>query len=598
MFSFLWRRREPTLEDRLHDLFREPIDDTQLRQRVEFFARQDWPFRRLTPVWGPPLYRRQRVMFRPFILRHFNHWGVRWRGKYEEALEQWLAEVDRLDDVELFKLLYRWKLTSLSSSRAHQQVLADLMGRYRWAASTAERQRLLDKYLAGWQIPEDIAVEVYAIDPEAAQPFLLAHLWAVPGARLAEEARKRGDEELLFALYRRDVKHQQWLKDIRKVAEETPSSADLVRALRQRHPQQFQGLGEGLYQVVLLRGRDAFPYVLPHLRFIWSDRFAPWYGKLLGLALQRGWLDLWAALVRCRGAAAFNEAVAGLLADRSLPEGEVVRRLLLLPGGPGEGGFQAALPLAERTALALYERFPGLARGAFKVSLGGAWWGCPQLLATVLRADDEALIDYLASQAILAGGLNAPIREIVGKLSRYYEDLLARDPAEFARRAVAVLGQVPAYTIGRRYDNLIRNNRLARLLFERSAGAHSHDPRLVRDLLEAPEIHVQMLAFRALGRDEANARAIAAENLDLLLPTLLRPLHRSTRLFAFGAVANAANTEGNARRVLEKAREALDLPDKHYPKEALIGLIGRVLARWPALRGPNEQPIVHSREAS
>src|SRR5262249_36801915 len=146
------------------------------------------------------------------------------------------------------------------------------------------------------------------------------------------------------------------------------------------------------------------------------------------------------------------------------------------------------------------------------------------------------------------------------------------------------------YSIGRRYDTVIRNNRLARLLFERSASAHTQDPRLVRDLLEAPEIHVQMLAFRALGRDEDNARTIAADNLDLLLPTLLRPLQRSTRLFAFGALANAATTEANARRVLEKAREALDLPDKHYPKEGLIGLIGRVLARWPALRGPNEQP--------
>ena len=127
---------------------------------------------------------------------------------------------------------------------------------------------------------------------------------------------------------------------------------------------------------------------------------------------------------------------------------------------------------------------------------------------------------------------------------------------------------------------------------------HTQDPKLARDLLEAPEIHVQLLAFRALGKGDDKARATAAENLDLLLPTLLRPLHRRTRLAAFTALQNAATTEENARRILDRARQALDLPDERYPREALVGLIGRVLARWPALRGPNEQPIVHAREAS
>src|SRR5262249_45341946 len=152
-----------------------------------------------------------------------------------------------------------------------------------------------------------------------------------------------------------------------------------------------------------------------------------------------------------------------------------------------------------------------------------------------------------------------------------YVRLRAR-PAEFAARAANVLGQVPAYSINLGYNELVRTNRLARLLLQRASADHLDDPAGLRDLLEAPEIHGQGLALRRLGRGDDRARSLAAANLDLLRATLLRPLHRGTRRLAFRALLNAATTADNARRVLGRAREALDLPDKGYPKEQLIGL--------------------------
>ena len=64
-----------------------------------------------------------------------------------------------------------------------------------------------------------------------------------------------------------------------------------------------------------------------------------------------------------------------------------------------------------------------------------------------------------------------------------------------------------------------------------------------------------------------------------------------------GALANAANTPERARTILTRAREALSLPDVRYPKESLMGLIARLLHRWPELRGPGEQPTVFERAA-
>jgi hypothetical protein len=79
---------------------------------------------------------------------------------------------------------------------------------------------------------------------------------------------------------------------------------------------------------------------------------------------------------------------------------------------------------------------------------------------------------------------------------------------------------------------------------------------------------------------------------------LLRPLHRSTRALGFRALANAASSKENAARILAKAREALDLPDENYPKEALLGLIAALLTRWPELRGSREEPVVYRRSAA
>ena len=95
------------------------------------------------------------------------------------------------------------------------------------------------------------------------------------------------------------------------------------------------------------------------------------------------------------------------------------------------------------------------------------------------------------------------------------------------------------------------------------------------------------------GRHRARAR-LAVESLDILLGTLLRPLHRKTRLAAFDALANAASADPNAAALIHaRARDALCLPDRKYPKEQLVGLIGKLLHARLELRGPREHPIVY-----
>ena len=106
-----------------------------------------------------------------------------------------------------------------------------------------------------------------------------------------------------------------------------------------------------------------------------------------------------------------------------------------------------------------------------------------------------------------------------------------------------------------------------------------------------------MLAYRIVAQDDDRARSLAVETLDILIGTLLRPLHRKTRIAAFGALLNAARADSDAAElVLGRAREAVRLPDTKYPKEKLIGLIGEILHVQPQLRRDSEQPVVYGLE--
>ena len=100
-------------------------------------------------------------------------------------------------------------------------------------------------------------------------------------------------------------------------------------------------------------------------------------------------------------------------------------------------------------------------------------------------------------------------------------------------------------------------------------------------------------------KDDDRARRLGVESLDILLGTLLRPLHRKTRVAAFAALANVSKTDVNSSaRILERARAALRLPDIKYPKEELVGLIGHVLHNQPSLRSRREQPVIYGLEAA
>ena len=113
------------LEKAIRRLLREDWPDDLLRTKLETLAETEENFSAFTWVWGPVLYKRNRVVFRPLVLSRFGQilrrkkykWEfVRWKGEVAAALEPWLAEADRRDDIALFRRLYEWKLSAPGAS--------------------------------------------------------------------------------------------------------------------------------------------------------------------------------------------------------------------------------------------------------------------------------------------------------------------------------------------------------------------------------------------------------------------------------------------------------------------------------------------------
>lgn len=598
------------LREEIERLLRLPIAEKELRARLEPLTAHPL-FGTLSPVWGPRLYRRDRVFWRPFILQYlsiYERFGIiSWKRNAPE-LDPWLESVDASGDVELFRRLYNWKLDS--SYRTFADSLprwkSDVLNAFRNAATGPARSQVLTKYSSWRHLDEATAIALYAVDPQLARPFILKHLpegsWS-GGRKLWRQLseRARGDEELFFALFRRQASLDEWRREIAAISESVADPAALVEQLRKRHLEGWNlDYGPGFHDLLERRGRDVFPYVLPRIAGLakgWGTRGS--VSSLLKLAIRNQWTELWASLIRTAvEPAAYVTEIERLVDDRtSRSDGDAVRLLLMLTGAShewnfGPFSFSRVHPLPDRVAVKLYERFPDLLRGAFKMNVGVRYGtDYPQLTRLVLRHNDETLLDYLASRAAMHVRWGSGPAASIELLADFYKSLVAT-PDEFARRAAAALTQMPAFGIWN-YDQLLRENRLARILFERTEPLFLNDPRSVRDLLESPQIHVQALAFRVLGLDDPRAAAIGAASTDLLQAALFRPLRRRTRLMAFAAIERAASTETAARYLAARIREAFGLPEERYPREQLIGLLGQLLHRWPQLRHESEQPVIH-----
>jgi hypothetical protein len=617
-----------SLRRAIEQLLESQPDNKRLRDHLEGLSR-DPLFPGLTSFWGPRLYARNKAIFRPFILNHFSDWmttpnggwsRVLWKDHIKD-LEPWLQAVRTSRDVTLVRRLQRWKFaTEKGWGLDEPRWNAALVEAYKAAPTPAARAIVLDEFDDWFQLDEATAMRLYDTDRASAayiQKHLPAAYWSdekrIMWDRLGSFARAHEDTAFYFTLYRKLMPVKRWREEVLALASSVSDPAQLNRALEERHLEGYRlGHSDTIIQILEQRGRDVVPYIRAKL----EDLVGGWgrekeADRILALAERNGWWDVWSATARTGPQSTFQKAVAAVVNDKAMPKETQRERLKALAGVSQEWnwpgvGLARVHTIDDNLACLVYERFADLIRGPFRQHVTPHWWGegYPRLVERAQAAGDEDLMDTLAARYAthvswerLHGRepKKTTMEKTASVLAASYQAIRDKDAEAFARRASNVLTRIPAYASFDQ-NQVLRTNDLARLLFARSLDSYLAVPAAVQDLIEGSNIHVMKLAYRVLALPDPRAEKLAAENIDILMGTLLRPLHRKTRLAAFDALSNAARGSAEAAaRVHARARDALKLPDKKYPKAELIGLIGRILSIRPELAAAPERAVVHRR---
>ncbi|MEJ2116553.1 MAG: hypothetical protein P8Y36_01090 [Alphaproteobacteria bacterium] len=623
------------LKRNLEKLFTSEPDDTRLLGSLEDLTEAS-AFSGLTWYWGPILYGRNREMFRLTILTRFSTWAgskpIAWKT-HAKSLESWLAKARSYKDTQVVRLLLRWKYAGKNGNIDRKLWCKSLVESYQAAPTSEARAIVLDEFSYRPVLDEATALALYATDT-AARDFIIAHIprWYFQNTKsrrmwtnLSSQALENGDDSMYFALYRATMPLDAWALDASELARRIADPVTLVAELERRHPEESDTVGgqeDVLLDLLKQRGRDLIPYVEPRLLKARSEQ-ANNVKPFIKLAESNGWWDFWAAtLQHCSSPQAFNTAFEHLL-SASVKEHDRRARLQALAEASQKRASRIALDsantltapaarinlLRDDVAVELYRQYPELLRDAFLPHIIQSRGNdCPKLLQAALDAKDADLVDALASHYATSAEyrhFRSPVvREenqrlkTAASLAIHYRVMRATDPEIFASRASSILKHIPAGAI-QDYPHLLRTNELARLLFQRSFNRLLAIPQAAKPLVEGANEYVQMLGYRMLAADDARARTLAAEMLDLILERPLAGLKRTMRSYAFGALANAAraNIEA-ARRVLAYARETLERHEQSHMKAELIALIGQILHAHPDLREAEEIPQIFQQKAA
>jgi hypothetical protein len=494
-------------------------------------------------------------------------------------------------------------------SEAAQRWREALAARYPACPDAAARAALLQELDLPYVLDEPTALALYAVQPALSSEFVVRHL---PRGRRADDARLpwtqlmgralgRGDQALHFALYRIQAGAAEWERDTNELVRRISDAQALCAELEQRHPQRWRAdVGPHLVTLARDRGQHMLPYLERHAGEVWSPSRRSGYAEMAELAQRRGWWELWATLIRtCAGPGQYDREVMALLQDTGADEASLRQRLLVLAGvwSPLGGARRPGRlkPLREETLLALYRRFPHLARGPFRPQLDpGPTRPLSRLIALALEQADEDLIDHLATRLGVLGPRSGGER-LLESARRIGVHLVSTARGEDAldQRCAAILRRAPGMRGG--VQTTTRRNPLARLLVERAARACVSDVQTARTFLDADEATLRAIAARAITAliEAGGAPASdAPSSAQVLLLALAQPLPAGVRKRAVRALARTALSTEEREQVAAWARQFLARRPAHAADTDVLTLLAHQLAAVPALRLDGEVPLV------
>ncbi len=300
-----------------------------------------------------------------------------WKGQVGAALEPLLAQVDREDDIDLFNSSSPGNTSRVGGDRTAFSS-PSCSSAFKTAGNEAKRNIVLAKFDTWFMLDEATSCEDAPHRSQAGRAVHPQHLprnfWGDEKrqlwTKLAEQLRAQNDNTHYWQLYRLQTPTKQWSRDVKALCETERDPARLVEELKRRHLTGYGlDLGRTVYELVTLRGRDVSPTSFPNADVLAGVGSQAGFEELLKLAEERGWDDLWSALLRvAANNVQFNREVMKLVNQHNLTDDKVARRLLLLVGVSREWNF-AGFGMAQVKQLETTRRWP--CTSGFRTSCAG-----------------------------------------------------------------------------------------------------------------------------------------------------------------------------------------------------------------------------------
>jgi hypothetical protein len=317
-------------------------------------------------------------------------------------------------------------------------------------------------------------------------------------------------------------------------------------------------------------------------------------GRLLEVAKRLGDETIYRRLFFQHGDSSdWNKMLRELL-GRSLPDDELLLELQQLTP-EDEIGWNGRIwqrwQIETDVAVALYERQPVAARPFLERFVNRVEM---KLFEAANAAADEEFLDYLTFQAMREiarlifqayphhtywgwklGDQDTARQQIdqLGEIAlRRFDELYAHSPETYVRHAANILGRLRAFEVWRVSDQLAHNPIFSHLASRHREAWHCSSF-AIRELMESPNIYVQLIGLEILSANGSNPDAAqrVVENKRIFQALLLGRTRRNTKKKVLNCLELAAQRGPDfAAELLPVLEATLDFRGKRAISERII----------------------------
>lgn len=587
VLPYLERALNWLTEKRLRSLLALDIErGALLRELSALVMRQPFEFQSLAKVWAPVLYEKGPEFFGSFLARHLN-------SRHEYVIRELLPRLEKDGHDKLFTQLYGRVIKE-------QEWRAEIDKLMKQISDDEQLQVALSRRDITWySLPDELATRLYKRDHERFRDFVASHLgvgyvWTARKReeykQLRKEAERLGDTVMMDKVRAEVVQDaHSWHEEAKALLKKGVAPEQISAELEKIHPTQSWNVRDTsiLLEFVDRYGTAAMPYILSHQGWnIPRDKLLKAVKRLGDRVLY--WRTFFAT-VGWRDADAIKEWLQAVVDAAKTSHSEAALKAEMEILTPAEDTKHWSVD--PQVARILYQRFPKTSRAFLEARLTQ-----PDLefFDLVRKNGDEAFLDHLSYRMMFAlpqlltqrgqarqkrerveGVEYAQTRDAV--INRM-EALYARSPEEYAEHVGNIFSRVAPFEISRwNLEERRDKNPIWQYLESQHREALVKSPGAMKEMLESPNIFVQIAAIRILSVGGRDAAQRVRENLPPIRALLMGGAMRKTKREALITLEKAAH-EGPefATPILASLEDLMDLRGKRSIHEDVMVTCARL----------------------